>query len=295
MAAPAQHDFADWITLQRDDDTGAAAIDAQANGRLHWAPLNSAGLSQRMARIAAWIASTQPVAVVVDVSVEVTVLARLCGVPVIVLAGPGDRHDDAHQLAYGLAESVIAAWPQDVYDPPYLHPHRHKTTYVGGISRFDGLEDARRDAAGRDVFVLNGAGGTAITCADVAAAEQATPGLRWSAVGLAGQPWSEDVWTRLLDASVVVTHGGQNALADVAAARRPAVIVPQSRPFTEQVRVAAALDAAEVAVTTDAWPRAEAWSALLGRALDRGGVGWKRWSSGDGAQRAAQVISGSAR
>lgn len=36
-------------------------------------------------------------------------------------------------------------------------------------------------------------------------------------------------------------HGGQNALAEVAAARRPAVVVATQRPFNEQEHTRAAL------------------------------------------------------
>ncbi|HWC08014.1 MAG TPA: hypothetical protein VG458_03075, partial [Solirubrobacterales bacterium] len=50
---------------------------------LHHAPLGSPGLARRMARIAAWIAERRPRLVVVDVSVEVAALVRLCGVPVV--------------------------------------------------------------------------------------------------------------------------------------------------------------------------------------------------------------------
>ena len=287
LARPPATPPSDWVELPLDSVTGDP-VDPTASGRLHWVPIGSPGLQRRMARIAQWIERNSPRLLVVDVSVEVTLLARLCGVPVVVLAGPGDRDDAPHQLAYDVADHIVAAWPQDVYDPPYLHRHRHKTSYVGAFSRFD---KAIPLPAGADVLVLNGAGGSAVTAGDLTRAQAADPDRRWTAVGGAGRPWVADVWAQLSSASVVVSHGGQNALAEVAAARRPTVVVPQRRPFDEQVRVADAIGAHGLAVTVPAWPDAAEWPAILDRALELGGSGWSRWSSGDGAERAAEVIA----
>ena len=97
-----------------------------------------------------------------------------------------------------------------------------------------------------------------------------------------GSP-SPDLWSDLAAADVVVTHGGQNAVAEVAAARRPAVVVAQPRPFDEQVATAGAVDRLGAAVGLAAWPHAAAWPGLLEQALDRGGEGWRQWSTGHGA------------
>jgi UDP-N-acetylglucosamine:LPS N-acetylglucosamine transferase len=61
-----------------------------------------------------------------------------------------------------------------------------------------------------------------------------------------------------------------NALAEVAAARKPAVVIPPARPHDEQLTTARALASAGLAVTAEAWPHGRLWSALLGAALDRG-------------------------
>jgi len=44
----------------------------------------------------------------VDVSVEVSVLARLMGVPVVTMVLPGSRSDQPHRLGYALAAMLIA-------------------------------------------------------------------------------------------------------------------------------------------------------------------------------------------
>jgi UDP-N-acetylglucosamine--N-acetylmuramyl-(pentapeptide) pyrophosphoryl-undecaprenol N-acetylglucosamine transferase len=288
LAPPAGCGFTDWITLDRDD-VPTPTSNCDANGRLHWAPLRHSGLARRNAAITQWIARERPRALVVDVSVEVAVLARLSGVPVIVVAGPGDRGDKPHQLCYDVAEHIIAAWPQRVYDPAFLHWHLHKTSYVGAFSRFDDFRPAAADDAA--VVVLNGAGGSGLTEADIRSAQQAVPRFSWTALGLPGQPWVDDVWPRLSSAAVIVSHGGQNAVAESAAAARPTVIIAQDRPFGEQHAVAAALNADGIALGLEAWPSAQEWPDVIDRALALGGSGWSRWASGTGAARAAGIIT----
>ena len=100
----------------------------------------------------------------------------------------------------------------------------------------------------------------------------------------------EDPWPLLCDADVVVTHAGQNAVADVAAARRPAVVIAQPRPHDEQLATARALHQAQLAVVCSSWPAPEDWNAVLDAAVRLGGSGWERWSTGTGAERAAAVL-----
>lgn len=84
-----------WLRLARDDTPTPAAAsadgDVTAGGVLHWAPRHHAGLGTRMAQLSGWIASERPRLLVVDVSVEVALLAVLCGVPTVVVDMPGTR------------------------------------------------------------------------------------------------------------------------------------------------------------------------------------------------------------
>ena len=95
----------------------AAALlaDATAHDVLHWVPRHDPGLADRMAAVAGWIRRARPALVVVDVSVEIAVLGRLCGVPVVVLAMPGVRTDRTHSLAYDLADALLAPWPETAH------------------------------------------------------------------------------------------------------------------------------------------------------------------------------------
>lgn len=228
---------------------------------------------------------------VVDVSVEVAMLVRLLGVPVVVMAMPGDRTDAPHDLVYGAAEHIVAAWPRDLYEPRWLQRHSTKTTYVGGISRFAGRPRPPAPFHGRvSVLVFNGAGGSDLDMATVNRCASVHPEFHWTALGVAGGPWTEDPWPALCAADVVVSSAGQSSVADVAAAARPAVIVAAQRPFAEQQATAWALDAGGLAVVRHGLPHLDDWPSLLDRARALGPGGWPRWETDGASARAATAI-----
>lgn len=276
-----------WVQL--DDDLVGDPVDPTAGGTLHWAPLHSDGLRRRSAAIAAWVEQARPSLVVVDVSVEVAVLVRSTGVPVVVAAMRGDRSDRAHTTAYDLADALLAPWPAALPEASWPTSWSEKAWHVGGLSRYD-ERPASSPPGDRRVAVLWGSGGSEVSAADVAAAAAATPGWTWDVAGLPGSPWVGDPWDLLQAADVVVTHAGQNALAEVAAARRPAVVLPQERPHDEQRANGRALAHGGLAVVRDAWPAPHEWPALLETAAGQDGEAWRAWSDGHGAARAAGLL-----
>ncbi|MCQ0025592.1 glycosyl transferase [Streptomyces somaliensis DSM 40738] len=299
LPRPADWD-GEWIRLPSDTSaagagTDIAAADPTAHGRLHWVPRHHAGLRSRMAAVADWIERTAPALLVSDVSVEVAVLARLMGVPVVVCAMRGDRSDAAHGLAYDLADALLAPWPAALPEPDWPQEWRAKTEHTGAFSRHDGRPrpDAGSrpggSAAGRDVLLMLGAGGSEVTATDLRTSTEATPGWNWTVLGGPGG-WTDDPWPLLCRADVVVTHAGQNAVAECAAARVPTVVVPQSRPHGEQHATARALAAGGLAAVRDRWPEPGDWPGLLDEAVRTGGQRWGLWAPGDGAERAARLL-----
>lgn len=265
-----------WVPLAADNDGVPADADPTVGGLLHWAPLGHAGHARRLADISAAIADRRFDRFVVDVSVEVALLVRLLGVPTVVVTQPGDRSDEPHRLAYASASRVLAPWPAGMH-------HRLETAdlvEVGGISRFDGRTREWECDPGT-VLVLGGG-------MDFAAAAAATPGTRWQHAG--GSTWVEDPWEALQRAEVVVAAAGQNAVADIAAAGARAVIVPQPRPFDEQVATGRILADRELAVVEPAWPDALAWPAVLDRARSLK-TDWAQWGVTGAARRAAEAIA----
>ncbi len=279
--------FRDWVELENDADHTGRGGDPTAALALHWAPLHHGGLQSRMARIASWIARTRPRVMVVDVSVEVTSLARLCGVPVVVLAMPGERADDAHQWGYRLASRIIAPWPRELYAPSWLRPFDDRVDYVGSFSRFDDrtpCEPPRRPV--QRALLLAGTGGSSMPDDLVSRLEARRPQIDWDVLG-GSAPWRDDVWAALCAADLVVSHAGQNAVAEVAAARRPAILVPEARPHLEQQRTVEALHRGGIVRAGSSW--AEVAGALCVETVDPGQ--WVRWAPSGAVQHAAAVIS----
>ena len=283
-----------WVRLPRDH--GAASYvdsDVTAAGLLHWAPLQDPGLRGRMAVLSGWIDRRAPTALLVDQSVEVCVLARLHGVPVVAATAPGRRTDPAHGLGFGVASAVVGAWPVGLTDallPGLGPPLTDRVRAVGAVSRFPvasgrACSDRRRPHA----VLLAGTGGDGFTSRSITRMQEQTPEWDWTIMSRTLGRWHADPSTVLASADVAVLHPGQNALAEVAALRVPAVVVPAPRPFDEQHVTASALANGWPAIVVDHVPEA-GWRDLLDEALSLDGEGWSQWCDGAAPGRVAAVV-----
>ena len=202
----------------------------------------------------------------------------------------GDRLDRAHRSAYDGAAALMAPWAAEFPEPGWPAAWSAKTVHAGAISRFAGHRTvtSARPAGARRVLALWGAGGDSPR-AELAAAQAATPGWEWRiADGGVGRNGVLD----LLDwADVVVTHAGQNAVAEVADARKPAVVIADARPHGEQAATATAVHQGGLAIGLQRWPAAEEWPALLRAAGDIDGAGWARWAPAGAAECAAAFLT----
>ena len=104
-------------------------------------------------------------------------------------------------------------------------------------------------------------------------------------------PVAKNVALARTTADVAVLHPGQNSLAEVAALRLPAIVVPADRPFAEQRTTASVLADGWPAVVVDGVP-ARGWDDLLDEALFLDGEGWAEWCDGGAPTRLASVVGG---
>jgi hypothetical protein len=140
------------------------------------------------------------------------------------------------------------------------------------------------------VVVMNGSGGGGPGPEDLERARESSPGWEWLVLGGPAGTWVSDPTAALRDADVVVTHAGQNALAEVAAARRPAIVVPQDRPHDEQRTTAGVLSRGEwPVVVRDTWPEV-GWGPRLDRAARMDGERWASWCDGRAVHRFVGVV-----
>ncbi len=289
---PRPHDWpGPWIELARDDQGPAATMSTLASrtagGRLHWVPSGDEGLLARTAQVSAWLESERPEAVVVDVSVEITLLVRLHGIPVVSVVLPGRRDDPAHRLGFDVADALVAFWPPQAHGMVHgIGPHALEgLRCVGALSRFPVTPSQLPEHARHSAVLLLGSGGHT---------DVVVPRGRWTWTVLGGDAgWVKDPSRLIRDAAVVVTHAGQNALAEVAAARRSVVVVPQVRPHEEQLTTGAVLARDEwPAVVLDDWPQDDG-PLDVASALD--GELWAGWCDGRAVERYADVVASVAR
>lgn len=245
------------VALPLDDDPPGPHEPVAAP--LHYAPVGHDGVQRRAAAIAAWVARVRPSLCVVDVSVEVTMLLRLLGVPTVVLRQHGRRTDRAHRNGLDAATHLAAPFPERVDTPGAPVLHRQRTCHAGWVSRFDerppvGVHDARRRLGlPLDVPVLTvllGRGDATPTL--VAPLARRLTGWHVVAVGsdepahpaFLPQGVVTDPWPHLCAADVVLTAASNNCVAEARASGRRLVVVPMERPFGEQADKAACLDRA---------------------------------------------------
>ncbi len=221
---------------------------------------------------------------------EAALLARLHGVPVVSVALPGVRIDAAHELGYGVSQAIVAAWPTEATGMLSSAAASGRVSAVGAISRFTVIDEPQ--PADRTVLVMSGAGDADHSAFPIEAARNQAPEWTWDVMGPGS--WTNDPWSRIRDAAVIITHAGQNALAEVAAARRPAIVIPQSRPFEEQRTTANVLAGGDwPAIVQSEMPRS-GWGGLLSDAAALDGTAWASWNDGRGAERAARAIESAA-
>ena len=283
---------------------------------LHYAPLQVDGLRRRMASIADWIARRRPALFVVDLSVEVAMLARLLGVPTVVTRLQGYRNDAAHLACFTNARAILCPYPETLEVHPLPAALRSRAYYTGAYAKTwtSGRSDAVAGAAGmrevpsarrgrRRILVTTGSGGTHFTvegCRELAGAD---PRSEVEVVGPVGVPGPDplcpnlyfagfvaDLPRRLREADLVVCGAGSHTVMEVGAAGKPMVCLAEDRAFGEQRAKALGLARAGLAVSPARWPSAREWPSLLARAEQLDTSRWRELFVDPTLARAARFL-----
>lgn len=298
--------------LQRLDLPGdtAPGMQVEAFATLHYAPLAVDGLRERMAVLAQWLHAHWPCVLVVDVSVEIALLARLLGVPTVYIRQHGQRDDPAHLQAYACATALLAPWPalmeclvSDTGGACAAIVQR--TRYSGWLSRYPQGRQAPAEV-GR-VLIIIGQGGTAVDAQALLDLAQACPDYRFRVAGLpagalvgssgasAGNLLNLGQLPEPLDelcrAEVVIGSAGDGVVSEAARLGCRYIAIAESRPFDEQLQQARRLQALGLAIGLAGWPPAAQWPLLLEQARALDPQQWQRGGAmADSAAKAAQII-----
>lgn len=282
----------------RLDDSFAGIDHADRPSSLHYAPLDHEGIRQRTALMTGWIAEARPRLMVVDVSAEVAMLARLASVPTVYVRLSGNRHDAAHLDAFRGATALLAPF-HDVLDndetPAWV---REKTFYAPGIVRSGHETVSARDDI---ILVVLGRGGGISNGERWAAAARTMPAWQWRVIGPCAVPtdmptnlelrgWVDDADAQIAAANVVIGAAGDGVVSAVLSARRPFICLPEPRPFDEQLSKANRLAAVGGAIVRNDWPHPQEWPKLINQAIEQS----RQWpaclASTSGPERVARWL-----
>jgi hypothetical protein len=191
-----------------------------------------------------------------------------------------------------VSSALWAAWPPAARDlaRDLVPADRARVTCVGGVSRFPVRPSGPRRPGPPRVTALLGDGGGQPGAAAWEDARAQTPDWEWTVLGRALGTWTADPYAAICDADVVVTHAGQGAIADVAASRRPAVVIPADRPYGEQRATAEVLAAGGWPVRVEQTFPISGWRDRLEQVARLDGSAWSGWTDGHAASRVADLL-----
>lgn len=251
---------------------GEVADDAETRpSSMHYLPVDHEGIRRRVALVSDWIAREKPSLLVVDVSVEIAMLARIASTPTVYVRLSGVRADTPHLEAFRAARAILAPFHGDLDEPGVVSWVRDKTRYCPGLTPQHKASDIRDDV----VLVVFGKGGAPGDCDAVVKAAAATPGVRWRVIGPVTDPaveapsnlsilgWVENAEDEIARAGVVIGAAGDGLVTSALAANRPLICLAEPRPFSEQISKASRLDALGAAISLRAWPAPSQWPVLL--------------------------------
>jgi len=277
----------------------AAGMHVERFEVLHYAPLAVEGVRERMAMLAQWFAAHWPCLLVVDVSVEVALFARLCAVPVVYVRQQGRRDDRAHHLAYDSASALLAPYPAQMEAPDTPQWLRDKTTYSGWPSRFAGAPGTTPQPG--QVLIITGHGGSDLSATMIEAMARQCPDRQFRVAGdlLPGTARPNLLWlgplsdplAQMRTAEVVVGSASDSLVGEAASLGCRYIAVAQDRPFDEQRLQARRLNELGVAIGLEhGWPPPSQWPAWFDAALGLDPGRWRGWADVAAAARAAQLI-----
>lgn len=261
-----------YVSLPADNSAGQPRGKMRSGDDLHYAPVGPL-IRERFATLNQAWHRFSPDVVMVDVSTEVALFARLSGYPVALRRMPGTREDSAHELGYRVSDALFAYYPAAFESRAHQEMFGYKSHHLGM------LEPQRVSVSPRKLrsqsVVVQTSLASSIALQDLVAAASASPAWHWDVVGSVGGNANMVLPSNLhlrgvvpnpgmimADASLIISSAGHNAVAAAAAARRPTLLVPEERPHDEQREFAKQLETAGIPMA-QSWTTPVHWPSLL--------------------------------
>ena len=302
---------AELVSLPEEDaaagDHTSEEGEAIKSGYLSSIATKTPGL--RAAQFSHWVLKTSPDLIVVDFSIEVSMLSRVCAVPQLLVRNYGTREDRAYLNACESAYSLLASFPRLLEDPLTTPWIEQKTKYFSGIapgaSSVVTQTQARRRLGLHPevelIAVFKAPGTEKIQPQKIGSAAMHSEYFDWICIREKGtaetgvknyseHEWAKDPALYITAASVVVADASQNIVMQAGARQKPLILLAEDSPFREQERRAAALRREELAVVLDEWPEDSEWDELVERAKALELKVWNKVFYNDGVRECAEYI-----
>ena len=214
----------------------------------------------------------KPKALYCDGVPELAIMVRGMGVPVILVHLPGKVTNDPTQVfAHELADHIVAHFPSSLEQEYY--PFASKTYYSGYISQYAGCELKSSDLSDiNNITILLGYDNYDESVLKNITKDQKT---KFTIVGNK-RDYDLDKNCRLLglvknireaiSGEVVISAAGQNTVAELLSLGKRLILLPEPRPYDEQVVHAEVLANQNVALLAQETFSAEQWQEMLHRA-----------------------------
>ena len=214
----------------------------------------------------------KPKALYCDGVPELAIMVRGMGVPVVLVHLPGNVMNDPTQVfAHELADHIVAHFPSSLEQPNYTFDF--KTYYSGYISQYAGLELKRSKRSEIDsVTVLLGYDNFDESVLKNMTKDQNT---QFTIIGnkreydlgknckLLGQV--KDIREAIVG-EIVISAAGQNTIAELLSLGKRLILLPEPRPYDEQVVHANVLANQNVALLAQENFSTEQWQNVLQKA-----------------------------
>ena len=253
-----RYDFDDEqrVILLENEDTDGNEFDRSAYPEpraLHYAPVNLGKITRRNLSILENIVKNQISLLIIDVSVEIAMLARISSIPYAYVRLQGDRNDLPHLNAYEGASFLLAYYPREMecLDTPTWIVD--KTVYLGFLSKYtlDETYSERPEEYGLKIrpvlLYLTGFGGSQVpNFADlhklydmyaIGPQRISNCGYNFEQLGVV-----ENTRPYLEHADVIVAACGANTTAEILSLEKKFIAVPEKRQYSEQKRMAENLE-----------------------------------------------------
>lgn len=223
----------------------------------------------RAKALAEAIAYYRPAAFYCDGVPELAIMVRGMGVPVVLVHLPGNVMSDPTQVfAHELADHIVAHFPASLEQANYAFAA--KTYYSGYMSQYAGrkLTPGNRSDS-HNVTILLGYDNYDASVLKAITSDTRIPvtiignkraydvGKHCTLLGLVG-----DV-SEAIAGEVVISAAGQNTIAELVSLNKRLILLPESRPYDEQLVHATVLAKQNVALLAEETFSAAQWQTAL--------------------------------